>query len=204
MRSEPPALLPIFRSQHQAELLSWLLLHPDHEYGLTELARRLGVPLTTLHREAQRLVDAGILRARTMGRSKLLRANPAHRATVPLTQLLELTFGPQTVIAEEFANLPVERIVIFGSWAQRYHGTPGPPPHDVDVLLVGTPGRADVYDAADRAQDRLGLQVNPVLRSPLQWDEGNDALVQQIKNSPHLTVHDNHGDNEDQDEGESP
>jgi DNA-directed RNA polymerase specialized sigma24 family protein len=55
MRSEAPPLMPIFRSRHQADLLAWLLLHPDREYTTTELARRLGVPLTTLHREVQRL-----------------------------------------------------------------------------------------------------------------------------------------------------
>src|SRR5665647_2664121 len=41
MRSEAPALMPIFRSQHQAALLAWLLLHPDDEYTLTDLAKRL-------------------------------------------------------------------------------------------------------------------------------------------------------------------
>src|SRR5665811_2064615 len=67
MRSEAPALMPIFRSQHQAALLAWLLLHPEHEYTLTELATKLDVPLTTLQREAQRLVGAGLLQDRTLG-----------------------------------------------------------------------------------------------------------------------------------------
>ena len=40
MRSDGPALLPVFRSQHQAELLMWLYLHPDAEYGVSELAER--------------------------------------------------------------------------------------------------------------------------------------------------------------------
>ena len=56
-------------------MLAWLFLHPDDEYTLTDLAKRLGVPLTTLQREAQRLVVAGILPDRTIGRSRLLRAN---------------------------------------------------------------------------------------------------------------------------------
>ena len=32
--------MPIFRSHHQAALLAWLLLHPEHEHTLTELAKR--------------------------------------------------------------------------------------------------------------------------------------------------------------------
>jgi len=180
--------MPIFRSRHQAALLSWLLRHPDDEYTLTELARRLGVPLTTLQREAQRLVVAGILQDRTLGRARLLRANLSNRTTAPLTQLLEVTFGPETVVGEEFDLINAEHVLIYGSWADRYHGTPGPPPNDVDVLVVGSLDRANVYDAADRAQVRLGMQVNPVIRTPEQWASDADSLVLQIKASPMVDV----------------
>src|SRR5882757_3032661 len=103
MRSEGPALLPVFRSQHQAELLMWLLLHPDQEYGVTDLAERLGVPLSTLHREVVRLDEAGLITSRTLGRNRLLRAGTSHPAAPALTRLLEVTFGPRAVISEEFA-----------------------------------------------------------------------------------------------------
>lgn len=175
--------MPIFRSQHQASLLAWLLLHPGDEYTLTQLSRQLGVPLTTIQREADRLVEAELLQQRSIGRARLLRANPGNPATAPLTQLLEISFGPQSVIAEEFAVPGIEHVMIFGSWAERYHGTPGAPPNDLDVLVVGTPHRADVYDAADRAQARLGIQVNPVVRTLQQWLDESDPLVLQIRAS---------------------
>jgi hypothetical protein len=49
-------------------------------------------------------------------------ANTDNRAAAPLTQLLELTSGPETVIREEFAIPGAERVLIFGSWAERYPG----------------------------------------------------------------------------------
>lgn len=180
--------MPIFRSHHQAALLAWLFLHPGREYTLTDLAQRLGVPLTTLQREAQRLVLAGILRDRHLGRARLLQANTSNRAAAPLTQLLEVTFGPETVIGEEFNIANADRILIYGSWADRYHGTTGPPPNDVDVLVVGNVDRAEVYDAADRAQTRLGMQVNPVIRTAQKWADGADALIAQIKASATVDV----------------
>lgn len=188
MRSAAPALLPIFRSQHQAALLAWLLMHPDEEHTLTDLARRLRIPLTTLQREADRLVEAGLLRDRSLGRARLLRANTDNRAYPALTQLLELTFGPQTVIAEEFGQLGGERVLIYGSWAERFNGTTGAPPNDIDVLVVGDVQRADLYDAADRAQARLGMQVNPVMRTAGQWQDDADPLVAQIKASATVDV----------------
>lgn len=166
----------------------WLMLHPDQEYGISDLAARLGVPLSTLHREVVRLDEAGLISSRTLGRNRLVRANAEHPASSALTQLLELTFGPRAVIAEEFAVPGAEQVVIFGSWAARYAGQTGRPPHDIDVLVVGKTDRADVYEAGDRAHARLGLQVNPVVRSMRQWTDPKDALVKQIKASPHVVV----------------
>lgn len=188
MRSEGPALLPVFRSQHQAELLMWLYLHPGTEYGVSDLAERLGVPLSTLHREVVRLDTAGLIVSRSLGRNRLISANADHPAAKALTQLLEVTFGPRAVIAEEFSIAGVKQVVIFGSWAARYAGEAGPPPHDVDVLVVGEVDRADVYEAADRASARLGVEVNPVVRSVRQWADPEDALVKQIRASAHAEV----------------
>jgi len=56
------------------------------------------------------------------------------------------------------------------------------------VLVVGSVGRADVDDAADRAQVRLGMQVDPVIRTPQQWVGDSDSLVLQIKASPTVDV----------------
>lgn len=180
--------MPIFRSRHQAELLTWLMLHPDDEFGVSELARRLGVPLTTLHRETVRLEQSGLVTSRTSGRTRLIQANRRHSAAAALTQLLEVTFGPKVVVAEEFDLAGVEQIVVFGSWAARYDGLAGPAPRDVDVLVVGAVDRADVYDAADRATERLGIEVNPVVRTAEQWHNPADALIAQILDSPYVTV----------------
>jgi len=46
--------MPVFWSWDQPELLTWLLLHPGQEYGVSELGERLGVPLSTPHREVVR------------------------------------------------------------------------------------------------------------------------------------------------------
>lgn len=189
MRSAAPALLPIFRSRLQADILAALLLNPDDEHSLTELARRFHAPLSTVHGEVKRLTDAGLLRRREVGRSAMVRANRDNRATEPLAELLLLSWGPLQVVAEEFSRLAgAEQVLIFGSWAARYRQRPGKPPHDLDVLVVGRPSREDVYDAADRAQQRLGMAVNPVIRSEDAWRLASDPLVQQIQASPFVPV----------------
>jgi predicted nucleotidyltransferase len=189
MRSVAPALLPVFRSRLQASILAALLLNPDNEYSLTDLAQRFSTPLSTVHGEVGRLADAGLLLRRHAGRSTMVMANRDNRLVKPLTELLFLSWGPLQVVADEFSKLDgAERVLIFGSWAARYLEQPGPPPHDLDVLVVGGPHREDVYDAADQAQKRLGMPVNPVIRTGDAWRTATDPLVRQIQSAPLVPV----------------
>jgi DNA-binding transcriptional ArsR family regulator len=189
MRSAAPALLPIFRSRLQADILAALLLNPDEEYSMTELAQRLAAPLSTVHGEVKRLTEAGLVKRRELGRSGMVRANRDNRLFQPLAELLLLSWGPLQVVAEEFSGLKgAEQVLIFGSWAARYHQRPGKPPHDLDVLVIGRPKRENVYDAADRAQHRLGMPVNPVIRTGDAWRLASDPLVRQIQASPLVPV----------------
>ena len=189
MRSAAPALLPVFRSKLQADILAALLLNPERECSLTDLARRFDAPLSTVHYEVKRLTEAGLLRRRNVGRSAIVQANSGNRLVEPLAELLFRSWGPMQVVADEFAGLDgAERVLIFGSWAARYDQRPGPPPHDLDVLVVGRPRREYVYDAADRAEQRLAMPVNPVIRTADAWRNATDPLVQQIQSGPFVTV----------------
>ena len=189
MRSEAPRLLPVLRSQHQADLLTMLLLHPDEEYTIADLARRLSVPQSTVSGEVRRLADADILAVRPAGRSRLVRANTSSRLAGPLTELLTLTYGPHVVVADEFARLEnVMLVIIFGSWAARYQGQRGRPPNDVDVLVVGTPDRVAMYTAAERAESRLGQPVNPTVCPPGQWSDPTEPFTREIKSRPYVPV----------------
>lgn len=196
MRTVAPALMPVFRSPNQGAILAVLLGYPDREYSLTELARTLSDPhravaKQSVQKEVDRLVDAGILRERRLGRNRLVRANLDHPATAPLTQLALITFGPHSVIAEEFADLPgADEILIFGSWAARYRGETGHHPADIDVLVVGTTSRLAATDAARRAEERLNIPVNPQTCTPQQWrDPQTWTLLIEIQQRPYVSVY---------------
>ena len=188
MRSNAPALLPILRSRHLAEVLTLLLLHPDAEYSLSEIASRLRLPLTTVQREVNRLSSAQLIRERRVGRARLVSANPASLYTRPLAELVTLAFGPHLVVSEEFRFRDAIAVGIYGSWAARYEGVAGHAPHDVDVLVIGEVPRRDLYEAAERAEQRLGLPVNPVLCSASRWLAAADPLIQQIRSAPVVWV----------------
>lgn len=189
MRSDAPPLLPVLRSQHQADLLTLLLLRPEAEFTISGLAKRLSLPRTTVSGEVARLADAEILATRTVGGSRLVRANEKSRLCGALTELITLTYGPHVVVAQEFAALgDVQLVVIYGSWAARYQGERGRPPRDIDVLVVGEPDRIALYDAAERAEKRLSLPVNPTVCSQEQWRDPDRAFLREVRARPYLVV----------------
>ncbi|MEU9884784.1 hypothetical protein [Sphaerisporangium sp. NPDC051011] len=199
-----PDLLPIFRSRFQADLLARVYLAAGQEFSISDLATGLGHPVSTTQREVDRLVAAALLRERRIGRTRLVRANTEASTYRPLAQLLAVSFGAPAIIAEEFADIPgIHELVVFGSWAARYRGEPGPQPRDVDLLVIGSPPRGDVYDSAERAEQRIELSVNPVIRSVSAWESGTDGLIQQIKGSPTFQIdrHQKVGDNSAVDSG---
>jgi len=55
-------------------------------------------------------------------------------------------------------------------------------------MVIGKPDRDEIYAAADRAGERLGIAVNPTVRSASSWDNACDALVAAIKDSVYITV----------------
>lgn len=189
MRTVAPALLPVFRSRLQGELLALMLTDPDVEWTIEELAERTGHPYQTVANEIRRLQVADLVAARSIGRSKLLRANQDSPYFQPLAQLALMSFGPPLVIEEEFGALEgIQQIFIFGSWAARYAGESGPAPHDVDVLLVGAPDRDAIYDAARRAEQRLGREVSVTIRGEEHWRSGTDGFTRQLRSSPLLEI----------------
>ena len=75
----------------------------------------------------------------------------------------------------------IDEAWVFGSWADRYIGHPGPPPADIDVAVVGTASLNAVRAACRALEPRIGLEVNPVVLSRRQWqhtDEGIAASTQ--------------------------
>jgi DNA-binding transcriptional ArsR family regulator len=189
VRTAAPALLPVFRSRLQGELLALLLGDPGTERTVDELAGRTGQPYQTVGNEVRRLQDAGLLVARSVGRTKLLRADQDSPYFGPLAQLALMSFGPSLVVGEEFGGLAgVSQVLVYGSWAARYVGESGPAPRDVDVLLVGVPDRDSVYEAARRAEQRLGREVNVTVRTPGQWSSADDGFTRQLRSSPLLEI----------------
>jgi DNA-binding transcriptional ArsR family regulator len=187
MRTEPPLLAPIFRSDGQARLLSALLL-AGGELSLTELAGRADLAYPTAHREVTRLLDAGILSERQVGRTRLIRSNPDSPLTVPLREILTVVSGPVILLAEEFERIDgIQSAFLYGSFAARLRGVDGPAPQDIDVMVVGAPDVEAVYEACARVETAVHRPVNPTILTAEEL-EASSGFLDAVRSSPLVPV----------------
>lgn len=189
MKAPPSSLAPILRSDTQGRILARLLTDPTKSYNLSELVEWVGSSMPTVQREVRRAADAGIVETERVGPTRLVRANPDHPLFDALRQIVLATYGPPIVVAREFANIDgTDAVLLFGSWAARYLGQPGRAPNDIDVLVIGAPDRDEVDDAAERAEQAIGLPVQATVRSRAHWSTEQDSFIREIRSRPLLVV----------------
>jgi DNA-binding Lrp family transcriptional regulator len=189
MKVPASSLAPILRSDTQGRILARLLTDPTKSYSLSELVEWADTSMPTVQREVRRAEAAGVVKTEKVGPTRLARANPDHPLFDALRRIILATYGPPAVVAREFAHIDrADAVLLFGSWAARYLGQPGRAPNDVDVLVIGTPDRDDVDDAAERAERDIGLPVQATVRSPAQWSTDQDSFIREIRSRPLLVV----------------
>jgi predicted nucleotidyltransferase len=184
------SLLPIFRTDAQARVLARLFLDqaPDG-LRLSDLAREAAVPIGTAHREVERLERAGLIQSARTGRERRVSPNRASPFYPELESLVRKAFGPVSVLRAALADVPgIEEAYIFGSWARRYLGEPGPAAQDVDLLVVGSADLDRVYAACRAAEDELGTEVDFTVLSREEWERADTGFVAAIRAQPRVRV----------------
>jgi predicted nucleotidyltransferase len=181
--------MPIFRSEAQARILAWLLLDPDREQTIASLVPVAGVAQPNTLREVNQLIRGGLLRERRAGNARLVSADTSSPYFQPLVQILGRAFGPAQMVPEELADIEgIDKALIVGSWARRFHGEKGPPPVDVDVVVVGSPDRRALRRANARLEERLGTPVQITVVSGDEWEHADSGFLRDVQGRPYLSV----------------
>jgi DNA-binding transcriptional ArsR family regulator len=185
-RGSTPPLLPILRSQQQGEILALLLGDPDMELSLTEISSLTGAPHPSVYREVERAEQAGLVKTRKVGNTRLVQADTSSPYFVGLEDVLTKAFGVPAVLAEVLRPVRgIEHAYIYGSWAARHAGQSGRRPvGDIDVLVLGTPDRDHLYDAVAAAERRLGRPVQATVRDADWITSGSGSFYDTVTSRP--------------------
>lgn len=185
MKRGTPLLLPLLRTRAQGDILAAVLLRPEEEQSLSDVARLVAVSPATVLREVDRLEEAGLVSTRRLGNTRLARARTDNPVYAPLAELLAVTFGPLAVLRDLLADVEgITHAFIYGSWAARYHEQPGSVPGDIDVLVIGDPDRDRLADVVEEAEKILRREVNVRRVSASAWADGDGPFKRTVMSSP--------------------
>jgi predicted nucleotidyltransferase/DNA-binding transcriptional ArsR family regulator len=159
-RSLASVLLPEYRRR----VLALLLLRPHEALHGREIARRTGLPAGTLTRELVLLAEVGLLKREKRGNQQIYSADTACPVFSELTAILRKTSGVADVLAQALAPVaPTLRVAfVFGSVAQGSEVAGS----DIDLMLIGDVGFAQVLELLYPTQAELGREVNPRVLAP--------------------------------------
>ena len=140
-------------------VLATLYMDPTREWYLSDLARHLKVQPSSLQRELASLVKAGILRRREDGNRTYYSAETDSPIFGDLHGLLLRTAGLRDVLAESLKPLRdrIDAAFVYGSVARKDEHAAS----DVDLMVVGRIGLAELAPALKDAEDMLLRPVNP-------------------------------------------
>ncbi|HNC53734.1 MAG TPA: nucleotidyltransferase domain-containing protein [Accumulibacter sp.] len=179
----------LFPNQYRRKVLGLLLMRPEQQIHLRELARVIGAAPGTLKKELDALCEAGLLRAERVGNQVRFCANTAHPVFPELQALIRKTIGLADALRLSLAPLAgrIDAAFVFGSMASGTESAGS----DIDLMVVGDAGFAEIVDATYAAQATLGREINPKVMSASEWQAKKaerNAFLQDVLNKPRIML----------------
>jgi DNA-binding transcriptional ArsR family regulator len=150
----PEPLAELFSSRVRAAVLALVLARPHLRFSLTELSRRLGLPVSSLQHECYKLTRLGLLRDERVGNARLYRPDPAWPLLEPLTALTVRAIPLEEALCGAAEGVPG----IDGVWVSGDLGFRSAP---VYVVVVGSLGVEDLDGFFDRCRVALDPIAGP-------------------------------------------
>lgn len=179
------ALLPKTRQG----ILAATLMQPEKPWYVAELARRLGVPSSSLQRELHDLSEAGILKVHRQGRMVYYQANQDSPVYLDLRGLMLKTAGLVDMLARELKSVAekLQLAFVYGSIAAGTEKNDS----DIDLMVIGHISPKELAVPLRRARELLGREINPMVYTPAEFGRkraGNDPFLKQVLDKPRLFV----------------
>jgi predicted nucleotidyltransferase len=176
-------------TETQQKVLGLLYGQPERSFYTKEILRLTGMGVATIKRELDRMLAAGILSMTRIGNQHHYQANPQCPIYGELLGIVKKTFGVTEVIRQALEPLAgkIDRAFIFGSVASGKENAAS----DIDLLIIGEVGFAEVVGALHPVQETLGREVNPKIYRREEWTRmknARDAFVTELMTKPRMDV----------------
>jgi hypothetical protein len=176
----PEPLAELFSSRVRAAVLALVLPRPHLRFSLTELSRRLGLPVSSLQHECYKLTRLGLLRDERVGNARLYGPDPGWPLLEPLTALTVRAMPLEEALRGAVEGVPG----IDGAWISGDLGSTSAP---VYVVAVGSLGVEELDGLFDRCRVAL-VPVAGTSRIELAYFRPADWEARLTRGDPFATA----------------
>jgi predicted nucleotidyltransferase len=179
----------LFSSQVRVDLLSALLMHPDEEFYLRELAVKLNSSPRSINVELRNLEKISLLLKRISGKQHYYRINTQHLLYDDLRNLFLKTVGLRDLVAEQFRNHAgdIDFVFIYGSMASGSLNADS----DIDLLIIGKVSPRQMSPLFAALRKKAGREINTVIFPMAEFAERvqrQDHFISKLINESMLFV----------------
>ncbi|WP_421908532.1 nucleotidyltransferase domain-containing protein [Methanolacinia petrolearia] len=145
-------MIPEFNKFAGNKILGWLLMNPDANIGINELARELGASPATVMRYSNIFSDTGLVTIEKAGTAHLIRLNNSKPVVIELKKCVVLLllndYGIYDIAGEAVS------IALYGSAASgKFTGA-----SDLDIMVIGEEDQVD-RDKVLEIQEKIGREI---------------------------------------------
>lgn len=183
------ALLDSLFPRIRQGILASTLLRQDKAWYASELARRLGVPSSSLQRELKELTEVGILKSHQQGRMSYFQANVESPIFPELRGLILKTVGLIDVLRSVLLPLAekLQVVFVYGSIASATEESSS----DIDLMIVGSLTPVELALPLRSAREQVGREINPKIYTPEEFSRKwaqKDSFLARVIDRPKLFV----------------
>jgi predicted nucleotidyltransferase len=174
----------------QLRVLGLLFGQPERRFQSAELIRLAGSGTGAVHRQLQRLAQAGLVSVAHEGNQKYYTARKDAPVFTELHGLIAKTVGivePLRAALRPIAK-KIDLAFVFGSLAKGDER----PDSDLDLLIVSdVVTYPEAYEALQEAEQRIARAINPTVMTRAEWRrkrKGADSFAKRIATQQKLFV----------------
>jgi len=176
-------------SPYRRQLLAKLLLRPDEQFHVRELARMTGISAGSLHRELKAMAESGLLLRQKIGNQVFYRADTRCTIYEELAAIFRKTLGLADLLRNALLGLAgkIQIAFVFGSMASGQQKAAS----DLDVCVLGEASLLEVVKALSSVQEELRREINPVVMTVEKCSEQSvkqDRFVRHVLSGPKVFV----------------
>jgi len=176
------------RSELRRKVLTFFYVNRSARVYVRQLASQLDVDSTNLSRELAGLEREGLLHSEIEGKQRYYSINPGYSYLKEFFAILQGSIGIMPTLQNALRKITgVESALLYGSLAKNEADASS----DIDLLIIGNPGQAQLAAATRKAEKALRREINYTVLTQKELTrrlKKNDPLLIDIWNDKRIEL----------------